>query len=49
MKLNNTEGKKVVKPRDGPYIVRENLGRVGYELAAEGGEAVVSVHTNRLR
>ena len=49
VKINNKEGKKIVKPWVGPYRVSGRLGRVGYELRAEVGDKVVRVHANRLR
>ncbi len=43
------EGKKVVKPWIGPYVVVAPLGRVGYEIKSEVGNKVARVHANRLR
>ena len=48
-KLENDEGKKVVRPWTGPYVVKQRLGRVGYELESEVGGKRVRVHVNRLR
>lgn len=43
------EGKKVVKPWIGPYIVSGKLGRVGYQMLSEMGNTTVRVHANRQR
>lgn len=48
-KLGKDEGKKVVKPWVGPYVVKNKLGRVGYEMESEVGLKRVRVHVNRLR
>ncbi len=47
--LASQEGKKVVKPWIGPYVVVAPLGRVGYELRPEVGDRTARVHANRLR
>ncbi len=47
--IDSQEGKKVIKPWIGPYVVVAQLGRVGYELKSEVGDRRVRVHPNRLR
>ncbi len=47
--INSQEGKKVIKPWIGPYVVVAPLGRVCYELRSEVGDRRARVHANRLR
>ena len=48
-KIGKDEGKKIVKPWTGPYVVKQRLGRVGYELESDVGGKRVRVLVNRLR
>lgn len=47
--LNNLEGKKIIKPWIGPYLIKGRLGRVGYVVEAEVGDKVARLHANRMR
>ena len=48
-KLGKDEGKKIIRPWTGPYVIKQRLGRVGFELESEVGAKRVHVHVNRLR
>ena len=49
IKLGKEEGKKIIRPWTGPYVVKQKLGRVGFELESEVGKKRVRVHVNKLR